>query len=161
MLRIIWCWPPTVSPTFSLCLPRWNWFRVTWPSQTGPKSSVRADSALHHKFLITSSALRVICNSVSSGTGSLFWICFEVYHIAACIVSVTRTLHPVALIGTCYACHRFHQCAISPVSLEAIKDAGYERMTQLQEATLPVILQGHHTCQTTTAKSLTPISWDL
>lgn len=37
---------------------------------------------------------------------------------------------------------RFDQCAISPLSLKAVKDAGYERMTQVQEATLPVILQG-------------------
>ncbi|KAG8044860.1 hypothetical protein GUJ93_ZPchr0008g12247 [Zizania palustris] len=40
---------------------------------------------------------------------------------------------------------RFDQCAISPLSLKAIKDAGiagYERMTQVQEATLPIILQG-------------------
>ncbi|KAF0923547.1 hypothetical protein E2562_006429 [Oryza meyeriana var. granulata] len=37
---------------------------------------------------------------------------------------------------------RFDQCAISPLSLKAVKDAGYERMTQVQEATLPIILQG-------------------
>jgi superfamily II DNA/RNA helicase len=37
---------------------------------------------------------------------------------------------------------RFDQCTISPLSLKAVKDAGYERMTQVQEATLPVILQG-------------------
>ncbi|GAB4861602.1 hypothetical protein Ancab_036795 [Ancistrocladus abbreviatus] len=37
---------------------------------------------------------------------------------------------------------RFDQCAISPLSLKAIKDAGYEKMTVVQEATLPVILQG-------------------
>ncbi|CAO2179189.1 unnamed protein product [Urochloa humidicola] len=37
---------------------------------------------------------------------------------------------------------RFDQCDISPLSLKAIKDAGYERMTRVQEATLPVILQG-------------------
>ncbi|XP_062215336.1 DEAD-box ATP-dependent RNA helicase 26-like [Phragmites australis] len=37
---------------------------------------------------------------------------------------------------------RFDQCPISPLSLKAIKDAGYERMTKVQEATLPKILQG-------------------
>ena len=38
--------------------------------------------------------------------------------------------------------HRFDQCAVSPLSLKAIKDAGYEKMTVVQEATLPVILKG-------------------
>ncbi|XP_023729119.1 DEAD-box ATP-dependent RNA helicase 31 [Lactuca sativa] len=37
---------------------------------------------------------------------------------------------------------RFDQCAVSPQSLKAIKDAGYEKMTVVQEATLPVILKG-------------------
>ncbi|KAK1425258.1 hypothetical protein QVD17_20606 [Tagetes erecta] len=37
---------------------------------------------------------------------------------------------------------RFDQCAVSPLSLKAIKDAGYENMTVVQEATLPVILKG-------------------
>uniref|UniRef100_F6I6B9 ATP-dependent RNA helicase n=1 Tax=Vitis vinifera TaxID=29760 RepID=F6I6B9_VITVI len=37
---------------------------------------------------------------------------------------------------------RFDQCPISPLSLKAIKDAGYEKMTVVQEATLPVILKG-------------------
>ncbi|CAA0816626.1 DEAD-box ATP-dependent RNA helicase 26 [Striga hermonthica] len=37
---------------------------------------------------------------------------------------------------------RFDQCPISPLSFKAIKDAGYERMTLVQEATLPVILKG-------------------
>uniref|UniRef100_A0ACD5VYF5 Uncharacterized protein n=1 Tax=Avena sativa TaxID=4498 RepID=A0ACD5VYF5_AVESA len=37
---------------------------------------------------------------------------------------------------------RFDQCDISPLSLKGVKDAGYGRMTQVQEATLPVILQG-------------------
>ncbi|KAK4411495.1 DEAD-box ATP-dependent RNA helicase 31 [Sesamum angolense] len=36
---------------------------------------------------------------------------------------------------------RFDQCPISPLSLKAIKDAGYEKMTLVQEATLPVILK--------------------
>ncbi|EMS49513.1 DEAD-box ATP-dependent RNA helicase 25 [Triticum urartu] len=36
----------------------------------------------------------------------------------------------------------FDQCAISELSLKGVKDAGYGRMTQVQEATLPVILQG-------------------
>ncbi|CAD6230797.1 unnamed protein product [Miscanthus lutarioriparius] len=44
--------------------------------------------------------------------------------------------------GTYLTETRFDQCAISPLSLKAIKDAGYERMTQVQEATLPIILQG-------------------
>ncbi|KAK3161300.1 hypothetical protein QOZ80_1BG0075380 [Eleusine coracana subsp. coracana] len=37
---------------------------------------------------------------------------------------------------------RFDQCALSPLSLKGVKDAGYVRMTEVQEATLPVILQG-------------------
>ncbi|KAI3444426.1 hypothetical protein Pfo_001091 [Paulownia fortunei] len=37
---------------------------------------------------------------------------------------------------------RFDQCSISPLSLKGIKDAGYEKMTLVQEATLPVILKG-------------------
>ncbi|XP_024992614.1 DEAD-box ATP-dependent RNA helicase 31-like [Cynara cardunculus var. scolymus] len=37
---------------------------------------------------------------------------------------------------------RFDQCSVSPSSLKAIKDAGYEKMTIVQEATLPVILKG-------------------
>ncbi|KAL5226892.1 hypothetical protein ABZP36_015157 [Zizania latifolia] len=37
---------------------------------------------------------------------------------------------------------RFDQCAVSLLSLKGIKDAGYERMTQVQEATLPIILRG-------------------
>ncbi|KAL9176358.1 hypothetical protein ABFS82_02G173500 [Erythranthe guttata] len=37
---------------------------------------------------------------------------------------------------------RFDQCSISPLSLKGIKDAGYERMTLVQEATLPLILKG-------------------
>lgn len=40
-----------------------------------------------------------------------------------------------------YTC-RFDQCAISPLSLKGVKDAGYEKMTVVQEATLPVILKG-------------------
>ncbi|VAH77612.1 unnamed protein product [Triticum turgidum subsp. durum] len=36
----------------------------------------------------------------------------------------------------------FDQCAVSPLSLQGIKDAGYERLTRVQEATLPVILEG-------------------
>ena len=39
-------------------------------------------------------------------------------------------------------CCRFDQCAISSLSLKAVEDAGYERMTEVQEATLPIILQG-------------------
>ncbi|KAH6789292.1 P-loop containing nucleoside triphosphate hydrolases superfamily protein [Perilla frutescens var. frutescens] len=37
---------------------------------------------------------------------------------------------------------RFDQCSISPLSLKGIKDAGYEKMTMVQEATLPVVLKG-------------------
>ncbi|XP_021851694.2 DEAD-box ATP-dependent RNA helicase 31 [Spinacia oleracea] len=37
---------------------------------------------------------------------------------------------------------RFDQCAISPLSLKAIKDVGYEKLTMVQAATLPVILKG-------------------
>ncbi|CAA6672921.1 unnamed protein product [Spirodela intermedia] len=37
---------------------------------------------------------------------------------------------------------RFDQCSISPLSLKGIKAAGYERMTVVQEATLPDILKG-------------------
>ncbi|KAL8494937.1 hypothetical protein ACS0TY_019200 [Phlomoides rotata] len=37
---------------------------------------------------------------------------------------------------------RFDQCPISPLSLKGIQNAGYERMTMVQEATLPVILKG-------------------
>ncbi|KAK9094202.1 hypothetical protein Scep_025671 [Stephania cephalantha] len=36
----------------------------------------------------------------------------------------------------------FDQCTVSPLSLKGIKDAGYEKMTLVQEATLPVILKG-------------------
>uniref|UniRef100_A0A7N1A7X8 ATP-dependent RNA helicase n=1 Tax=Kalanchoe fedtschenkoi TaxID=63787 RepID=A0A7N1A7X8_KALFE len=37
---------------------------------------------------------------------------------------------------------RFDQCSVSPKSLKALKDAGYEKMTVVQEATLPLILKG-------------------
>ncbi|CAK7348733.1 unnamed protein product [Dovyalis caffra] len=37
---------------------------------------------------------------------------------------------------------RFDQCSLSPLSLKGIKDAGYEKMTVVQAATLPVILKG-------------------
>ncbi|XP_019093943.1 PREDICTED: DEAD-box ATP-dependent RNA helicase 31-like [Camelina sativa] len=37
---------------------------------------------------------------------------------------------------------RFDQYPLSPLSLKAMKDAGYETMTVVQEATLPVILKG-------------------
>ncbi|WOG86816.1 hypothetical protein DCAR_0206034 [Daucus carota subsp. sativus] len=37
---------------------------------------------------------------------------------------------------------RFDQCSISSSSLRAINDAGYEKMTIVQEATLPLILKG-------------------
>ncbi|KAJ7951291.1 putative Dead box ATP-dependent RNA helicase [Quillaja saponaria] len=37
---------------------------------------------------------------------------------------------------------RFDQCKVSSLTLKGIKDAGYEKMTVVQEATLPVILKG-------------------
>ncbi|KAL9681630.1 hypothetical protein QQ045_013416 [Rhodiola kirilowii] len=37
---------------------------------------------------------------------------------------------------------RFDQCSVSPKSLKGVKDAGYEKMTIVQEATLPLILRG-------------------
>ncbi|XP_074279680.1 DEAD-box ATP-dependent RNA helicase 31-like [Silene latifolia] len=37
---------------------------------------------------------------------------------------------------------RFDQCTVSPLSLKAIRDVGYEKMTMVQAATLPVILEG-------------------
>ncbi|KAK4483525.1 hypothetical protein RD792_010722 [Penstemon davidsonii] len=37
---------------------------------------------------------------------------------------------------------RFDQCSVSPLSLKGIKDAGYEKMTMVQEETLPLILKG-------------------
>ncbi|CAA7034919.1 unnamed protein product [Microthlaspi erraticum] len=37
---------------------------------------------------------------------------------------------------------RFDQYPLSPLSLNALKDAGYETMTVVQEATLPIILKG-------------------
>ncbi|KAL8115105.1 hypothetical protein AgCh_021795 [Apium graveolens] len=37
---------------------------------------------------------------------------------------------------------RFDQCSISSSSLRATKDAGYDKMTIVQEATLPLILKG-------------------
>ncbi|KAL2536405.1 DEAD-box ATP-dependent RNA helicase 31 [Forsythia ovata] len=37
---------------------------------------------------------------------------------------------------------RFDQCSISPLSMKGLKDVGYEKMTVVQEATLPVILKG-------------------
>lgn len=41
---------------------------------------------------------------------------------------------------------RFDQFSISPLSLKGIKDAGYEKMTLVQEATFPVILKGSFLC---------------
>jgi ATP-dependent RNA helicase MSS116 len=38
--------------------------------------------------------------------------------------------------------HRFDECALSPLTLKGVKAAGYERMTAVQEATLPIILKG-------------------
>ncbi|CAO2170657.1 unnamed protein product [Urochloa humidicola] len=54
-----------------------------------------------------------------------------------------RGAHDVGGVDGSYLTEtRFDQCAISPLSLKAVKDAGYERMTRVQEATLPIILQG-------------------
>ncbi|KAG2590144.1 DEAD-box ATP-dependent RNA helicase 26-like [Panicum virgatum] len=54
-----------------------------------------------------------------------------------------RSAHEAGSVDGSYLTEtRFDQCAISPLSLKAVKDAGYERMTQVQEATLPIILQG-------------------
>ncbi|KAL0426110.1 UNVERIFIED_CONTAM: DEAD-box ATP-dependent RNA helicase 31 [Sesamum radiatum] len=53
------------------------------------------------------------------------------------------SLSPQSASGNSYLSEsRFDQCPISPLSLKAIKDAGYEKMTLVQEATLPVILKG-------------------
>lgn len=37
---------------------------------------------------------------------------------------------------------RFDECDLSPLTLKGVKAAGYERMTAVQEATLPIILKG-------------------
>ncbi|WOL03171.1 DEAD-box ATP-dependent RNA helicase 31-like [Canna indica] len=37
---------------------------------------------------------------------------------------------------------RFDHCLLSPLSLKGVKEAGYVRMTLVQEATLPLILEG-------------------
>ncbi|XP_020089462.1 DEAD-box ATP-dependent RNA helicase 31-like [Ananas comosus] len=37
---------------------------------------------------------------------------------------------------------RFDECSLSPLTLKGVKAAGYERMTIVQEATLPAILKG-------------------
>ncbi|KAG9448313.1 hypothetical protein H6P81_014441 [Aristolochia fimbriata] len=37
---------------------------------------------------------------------------------------------------------RFDECSISPLSLKGVKEAGFEKMTVVQEATLPIILKG-------------------
>lgn len=38
--------------------------------------------------------------------------------------------------------YRFDECAISPLTLKALKAVGYEKMTVVQQATLPEILKG-------------------
>ncbi|KAL0397994.1 UNVERIFIED_CONTAM: DEAD-box ATP-dependent RNA helicase 31 [Sesamum calycinum] len=49
------------------------------------------------------------------------------------------SLSPQSASGNSYLSEsRFDQCPISPLSLKAIKDAGYEKMTLVQEATLPL-----------------------
>uniref|UniRef100_A0A0D9WQT9 ATP-dependent RNA helicase n=1 Tax=Leersia perrieri TaxID=77586 RepID=A0A0D9WQT9_9ORYZ len=37
---------------------------------------------------------------------------------------------------------RFDECSLSPLTLKGVKASGYERMTAVQEATLPIILKG-------------------
>ncbi|KAL8495170.1 hypothetical protein ACS0TY_019368 [Phlomoides rotata] len=58
---------------------------------------------------------------------------------------------------------RFDQCPISPLSLKGIQNAGYEKMTMVQEATLPVILKGRQKfleflcCDSVYISSKTPV----
>jgi hypothetical protein len=68
---------------------------------------------------------------------------------AAAVTYCVIVMHVIGLINV----------AISPLSLKAVKDAGYERMTQVQEATLPVILQGDQICKTLLLNDLVPIYW--
>ncbi|CAH9126644.1 unnamed protein product [Cuscuta epithymum] len=46
------------------------------------------------------------------------------------------------VIGSYLSDTRFDQFSLSPLSLKGIKDAGYEKMTLVQEATFPLILKG-------------------
>ncbi|KEH18675.1 DEAD-box ATP-dependent RNA helicase 31 [Medicago truncatula] len=48
----------------------------------------------------------------------------------------------VAVTASFLSDSRFDECSVSPLSLKGVKDAGYEKMTIVQEATLPVILEG-------------------
>ncbi|OMO64293.1 hypothetical protein CCACVL1_21871 [Corchorus capsularis] len=60
-------------------------------------------------------------------------------------MGVTNSVSPVSSPGksdSYLSETRFDQFSLSPLSLKAIKDAGYENMTVVQEATLPVILKG-------------------
>lgn len=59
-------------------------------------------------------------------------------------VDVEKTTEAAAggVDGSYLSDTRFDQCNVSPLSLKGIHDAGYERLTRVQEATLPVILQG-------------------
>ncbi|KAK6919996.1 DEAD/DEAH box helicase domain [Dillenia turbinata] len=57
---------------------------------------------------------------------------------------------------------RFDECAISPLSLKGIRDAGYKKMTLVQEATLPVILRGKDVlakAKTGTGKTVAFLLW--
>lgn len=55
-------------------------------------------------------------------------------------------LHLLGTHLTSFNSSRFDQFSISPLSLKGIKDAGYEKMTVVQEATFPVILKGSCLC---------------
>lgn len=57
------------------------------------------------------------------------WICICVYF-------------PIQPMPYFHTVCRFDQCAVSDLSLKAIRDAGYEKLTMVQAATLPVILKG-------------------
>ncbi|CAI8607668.1 unnamed protein product [Vicia faba] len=63
---------------------------------------------------------------------------------ASGLSSTTTTPRPASPGGTdsYLSDSRFDQCSVSPLSLKGVKDAGYEKMTVVQEATLPVILKG-------------------
>jgi superfamily II DNA/RNA helicase len=55
-----------------------------------------------------------------------------------CLLKKKSVYYHLTSVNIC----RFDQCSISPLSLKGIKDAGFEKMTVVQEATLPVILKG-------------------
>jgi superfamily II DNA/RNA helicase len=53
-----------------------------------------------------------------------------------------NVLIPSMLMDSISLPYRFDECPLSPLTLKGVKAAGYERMTAVQEATLPIILQG-------------------